>query len=177
MARTLAAAFASYAWTRWMVPGDDHVDRIRELQSLYLEHVAIPVGGVWVDRDLHGAAVFIPPEVPDLPAEATARIQQVHGSYLARLRAANEALDRLYARGASWTLAALGVLPVPRERGLGLGVISAGLTDLDNRGIDCVLETSDERTIRLYRRLGFEVAAEIVLPENGPRVWVMERVL
>jgi hypothetical protein len=46
---------------------------------------------------------------------------------------------------------------------------------LDAEGIPGYLESSNERNLPLYRRYGFEVTGEIVLPEDGPIIWPMWR--
>src|SRR4051812_18335959 len=55
----LADAFADYPWTRWTVDGDDHVDRVRALQRLVIDRVALPYGEVWVALDGDGAGEMV----------------------------------------------------------------------------------------------------------------------
>jgi hypothetical protein len=46
---------------------------------------------------------------------------------------------------------------------------------IDQRGEPIALETSDERNVRLYQRLGFTTAATTTIP-GGPLVYSMNRV-
>jgi len=73
-----------------------------------------------------------------------------------------------------WFLATVAVESERQGRGLGTAVIRPGLAEADRAGLPAFLETADERNVRLYRRLGFEVTAEIDLPD-GPRTWCMRR--
>ena len=70
-ADALAEAFADYPWTRWTVDADGHVDRVRALQRLFIERVALPYGEVWVATDgngtVIGAAIWSVPGV-EVPA-------------------------------------------------------------------------------------------------------------
>ncbi|WP_454810595.1 GNAT family N-acetyltransferase [Paenarthrobacter nitroguajacolicus] len=74
----------------------------------------------------------------------------------------------------TWTLATVGVDPAHQGRGLGTAVASAGLARIDRELGAVVLETSDERNVRLYGRLGFLVTDTTMIPE-GPTVYSMSR--
>ncbi|WP_230598129.1 hypothetical protein [Rhodococcoides fascians] len=37
-ADTLRDAFADYPWTRWVIPAEDYLATLQELQQLYLQH-------------------------------------------------------------------------------------------------------------------------------------------
>lgn len=161
------------------------MDRLTALQGLYAEHAGLPHGIVWVDDDVTAAAVFLPPTRAELPADVTDRVRALHGQAgIARLVDAADAIERHSAiadeatRNAhenAWVLASVGVLPSHQGNGLGSAVIDAGLAELDDLAQSCRLETSDERTLHLYERLGFTVTCVVDLPAPGPRVWSMLR--
>lgn len=171
-ARVLAAAFADYPWTRWTVPADDHERRLEELQALYLAH-ALEVGIVLVDDGPGPRAVvaLLPPDASDPAPEVQERVAALHGDRRAVL--AGVALPP--APDGAWSLATLGVHPDHRGGGLGTALARAGLDAAARRGATTVaLETSDERNVRLYERLGFAVTARTELVD-GPVVWSMTR--
>lgn len=186
IASTLGAAFSDYAWTRWTVSEDDHEARVAELQRLYLEHVALPHGTVWVDEEVTAVAAFLPPTLPDLPDAVRERIAELQGqqgrerqavaagAVAARTAEAVPEDTRAVCSGA-WTLATVGVRPDRRGAGLGSAVIDAGLAHLDDLAASCTLQTSDERNVHFYERLGFAVTTVVELPAPAPTVWSMLR--
>lgn len=185
IASTLGAAFRDYAWTRWTVSETDHEARVAELQRLYVEHVALPHGTVWVDDDVVAVAAFLPPTLPDLATEVRERIVTLQGpdgrarqataAAAAEARASEVPEDVRAVCARAWTLATVGVHPDHRGAGLSSAVIDAGLEHLDEADASCVLKTSDERNVRLYERLGFAVTSVVELPTPAPTVWSMLR--
>ncbi|MEV6709798.1 GNAT family N-acetyltransferase [Micromonospora wenchangensis] len=170
-ARTLAVAFHDYPWTRWSIPADDYPRRLEELQALYLGH-ALAHGLVLVADDAQAVAAFLPGGAPAPGEDLRARIAELHGDRLAALMAVE-----LPARPpGAWELATLGVRPDRRGVGLGSAVAAAGVTLVEESGDPggIVLETSDERNVRLYERLGFTVTARTTI-EGGPLVCSMYR--
>jgi ribosomal protein S18 acetylase RimI-like enzyme len=159
--------------------------RLTALQRLYAEHEGLPHGIVWVDDDVMAVAVFLPPAREDLPEDVTDTVRTLHGEEgITRLASAADAIERHSANNDeatrtayenAWLLASVGVLPGQQGNGLGSAVIDAGLGELDDLSESCRLETSDERTMHLYERLGFTVTCVVDLPKPGPRVWSMLR--
>jgi len=41
--------------------------------------------------------------------------------------------------------------------------------------VPAYLETSSERNVAFYRRLGFDVVGSVTLPDDGPHTWAMVR--
>lgn len=169
-ARTLAAAFDDYAWTRWAIPAEDHHARLERLQSLYLEH-ALAHGIVLVDDDVDAVVAVTPPDMPAPDEQTSAEIARLHGDRLAAL-----AEVRLPARReGSWDFATLGVRPSRQGVGLGSAAVTAALervAEIDREAV-VTLETSDERNVALYERHGFVVFARTVI-DTGPVVFSME---
>ena len=184
IASTLGAAFSDYPWTRWTVSEPDHEARVAELQRLYVEHVALPHGTVWVDDEVTAVAVFVPPGLPEPPAGFRERVvalqgddgrahQQVAAAAVAA-RATEIPEDTREVCSQAWVLATVGVHPDHRGAGLGSSVIDAGLADLEESMASCTLQTSDERNVVFYERLGFAVTTVVEVP-GGPTVWSMLR--
>lgn len=163
-ADVLAAAFDTYAWTRWTIPRDGYRDRLRELQRMYLGY-ALEVGVVLVDDGLRGVVALLPPQAPDPSPKFQERVAQLHGSRLAAVASAGIPPQPAVA----WNLATVGVHPASQGLGLGAALVRAGL---DAAGGPVALETSDDRNVRLYERLGFSVTATTVVAD-GPVVHSM----
>ncbi|MFW6775323.1 GNAT family N-acetyltransferase [Nocardioides sp. CPCC 205120] len=170
-ARLLARAFHDYPWTRWSVPVEGYAERLEHLQAAYLGH-AVAHGVVLVDDDVRAVLALLPPDTPPPAAEVQDRVAELLGD---RLPAVAGAALPSRPDGA-WDLATLGVDPAHRGRGTATALLAAGLAvvDADPAGAVVALETSDERNVRLYERVGFAVTARTVVPE-GPLVVSMTR--
>lgn len=168
-ARTLAAAFNDYPWTRWSIPAVNYAERLEELQGIYLNH-ALKYGLVLVDDEKSGVAALLPPDAPE-PSEADQkRIAQLLEDRLDVLLTAE-----LPQRPAgSWDLATIGVHPESWGRGIASAILTEGLRRLDSARAATSLETSDARNVALYARHGFNVTATTDIP-NGPAVHSMLR--
>lgn len=168
-ARTLAAAFDDYPWTRWSIPEDRHAERLEELQSIYLEH-ALSCGVVLVSEGVDGVAALLPPHAP-APADAVqARIVRLLGDRFETFLS----VELPPRPPEAWELATLGVAPSARGRGVGSALLAEGLRRVDAAGGSCVLETSDARNVELYSRHGFAVTETTRIPD-GPVVHSMLR--
>ncbi|MGY1623942.1 GNAT family N-acetyltransferase [Geodermatophilus sp. SYSU D00965] len=179
-AEVLADAFADYPWTRWTVDADGHGDRLRALHHLYLTAVAVPFGHVEIGKvgqDVVGVAVWLPST--GVPDEVWAQVGPAAAELAGRrAAAAAEAEEELVGRRLGephLTLASLGVVQHQRGRGLGATLLAPGLDHADRDGLPVFLETSAERNVRFYRRLGFTVTDVVDLPRGGPRTWLMLR--
>ncbi|ROR72183.1 acetyltransferase (GNAT) family protein [Bogoriella caseilytica] len=169
-ARTLAAAFEEYPWTRWSIPEDSYRDRLEQLQRLYLGH-ALEHGVILVEDDLHGVLALLPPQAPEPSSSLQEQIAARHGSRLEALAGAVTPPPP----EAAWNLATLGVHPEWQGRGLGRALVEAALEHVSRvDGAAVALETSDERNVRLYEGAGFRVTSTSTL-EGGPVVVSMLR--
>ncbi|MFE4194237.1 GNAT family N-acetyltransferase [Paenarthrobacter sp. NPDC056912] len=169
-ASVLAAAFDTYAWTRWALPADEYAERLEDIQRLYLAH-ALNHGIVVVDEQIRAVAAFLPPDAPAPTEQTQQRLSELHGPRLAVLLG----LSLPQAPAGSWTLETVGVDPSVQGAGLGTAVTAAGLAIIDQQGGAVALETSDTRNVRLYQRLGFTTSATTTT-QDGPIVYSMNRV-
>ncbi|MDQ3579925.1 MAG: GNAT family N-acetyltransferase, partial [Actinomycetota bacterium] len=174
---TLAAAFEGSLLVRHVVAADDFERRVRGLQRLFLVGVGMDHGAVWVTDDSSAVAVWT---TPDTDGEAAFRAIAEQAVELAGDRARASARTEWALRPhrptePAWFLGVVGVRPDRQGRGLGSAVIRPGLDAADAAGVFAHLETSEDRNVRLYRALGFEVTAEVRLPDGGPLTWCMRR--
>lgn len=169
-ARTLAAAFDEYQWTRWSVPSYDYTKRLTELQGIFLRH-ALDCGLVLVDEANVSVAAFLPPYAPEPSHSHQVRIEQLLGDRLPALLAARLPQPP----PGSWNLATVGVHPENWGNGAASALLSEGIRRIEESySADIALETSDPRNVRLYARHGFEVTATTAIP-SGPTVFSMLR--
>ena len=178
----LADAFLDYPWTTWALGEQDRAERLRRLYRLEAGLSGAETGGTWLAEDggrVVAAAAWIRPDAPPPSAETAARIARELPELLADradvLAAAEQATTGVHPPGPTWLLACVGTRPEARGRGLATALITAGLDEADVAGAAAALETSAEENVRLYRRLGFEVVAEVDPPHGAPHVWVMHR--
>lgn len=175
---TLSAAFADYPFTRHTIAADDHLTRLADMQRLFVSRIGIPHGRVWVSDDAHAVAVWTTPDSTGL-AEVFAEIGperiRIVGDRAEHSARTEAALAPHRPTIPTWFLGTVGVRPESQGKGLGRAVIEPGLRAADAAGAAAFLETSLDSNVRLYRRLGFEVVAEVDLPDDGPRTWAMGR--
>ncbi|MGW8793032.1 GNAT family N-acetyltransferase [Streptomyces althioticus] len=69
----------------------------------------------------------------------------------------------------------IGVAPGRQGEGLGTALIGTVLDRCDREGRAAYLEASSERSVRLYRRLGFELTGEPLRLPDGPLMYPMWR--
>ncbi|MEX1962167.1 type II CRISPR RNA-guided endonuclease Cas9, partial [Pseudomonas aeruginosa] len=175
--RTLAAAFADYPATRHTVDPDRHIERVTELQELFLTRVGLDIGKVWVADDGAAVAVWTTPESVEAGAvfaEIGPRMAELSGSRLAAQQQMEGLLAPHRPKEPAWFLATVGVSPDHQGKGLGSAVVLPGVEAAERAGVPAFLETSAPHNLPFYERLGFTVTADVEVPE-GPRTWCMTR--
>lgn len=180
--RTLAAAFADYPFTRHTIADDNHAERLAGMQRLFVARIGLPHGRVWVAPDADGGvdavAVWTTPDshrIGEALLDLGARLRELAGERAEIAQAAEASLEPHRPRAPVWFLGTVGVHPEQQGRGLGRAVIEPDLRAADAQGVPCYLETSLAGNVALYRKLGFEVTAEVDLPNGGPTTWTMSR--
>jgi ribosomal protein S18 acetylase RimI-like enzyme len=74
-----------------------------------------------------------------------------------------------------WYLMIVGVDPELQGNGRGAALVQEGLDRADRDGVPCYLETSEERNLPFYERMGFTVRESARLGAGGPEAWAMIR--
>jgi GNAT superfamily N-acetyltransferase len=181
-AAVLADAFAEYAWTRWTVARDDHTDRVRRLQRLVMDRVALPHGEVWVAEDADGAiasvAIWMLPTTT-VPATARREVEleqaSLEGDRHEASVAAEAFVSQLRPTLPHYYLGAVGTRRDRQRRGFGAAVLDEVLARARTERIPVFLETSAPENVDFYAALGFTVVADVEVPGGGPPVWAMAR--
>lgn len=175
---TLSSAFADYPFTRHTLAADNHLTRLAEMQRLFVSRIGLPHGRVWVSDDAHAVAVWTTPQstgIGEVFAELGPQLGRVAGGRAAIAARTEAALAPHRPTAPTWFLGTVGVRPESQGRGLGKAVIEPGLREADATGAEAFLETSLANNVTLYRKLGFDIVAEIDLPDDGPTTWAMRR--
>ena len=133
---------------------------------------------------VEASAIWLPPSCDRRTEERrdraglTAVVSAFSDGARARYDAVVQDHDRV--RGAAqsvphWYLVLIGVDPARQGLGLGSLLLRAGLSRVDQDGVECQLFTEQPRNVPLYQRYGFEIAVEGDLPDGGPHFWFMRR--
>jgi GNAT superfamily N-acetyltransferase len=179
LAAILAAAFAGYPLTEWLVlPGARSAQRRQTYFEILLGE-GCRNGRIACDEGGHGAAVWFPPGGWSIGVNDFLRTLpgwlRVTG-----LRALPSRLRGLYAltqerpEGDAWMLEVLGVHPSAQRRGVGSRLVEYGLEQARRDGVGAFLLTSSREVVPFYARFGFTVANELALP-GGPPIWSLWR--
>ncbi|NVM46625.1 MAG: GNAT family N-acetyltransferase [Candidatus Lokiarchaeota archaeon] len=85
-------------------------------------------------------------------------------------------VHREFVSGDHWYLQSLGVEPVHQGKGYGRLLMEYMLEKIDNSNpLPVFLETSTEINVKFYKRFGFEVVKEGVIPETDVEQWYLLR--
>lgn len=179
LGRTLTAAFDDDPLTTWLFPAE--AGRRRKLPTFFgaLLRASFPFGEVYTADESRGVAIWNPPGTFPMSWTAEARLgltttRLVGPRILACARglayfASHHPKDR------HWYLQMLGTDPERQGKGIGAAIVAPVLERCDREGERAYLESSKERNIPFYARLGFAVTEEIHVPGGGPVVWAMWR--
>lgn len=164
----------------WAFPAPDkRMEHHRAWWGLFM-HSAVPYGSVWMTDDGGAAALWIPPNEPELTHEDEARV----GAMLRELVGSHaddvlELLDRFDVhhprQEPHYYLSLLGTHPDHRGQGKGMGLLAANLAAIDEQGLPAYLESSNRGNDHRYERLGFVQVDEFAAPAGGPTVACMWR--
>ncbi len=85
------------------------------------------------------------------------------------------AIEKKHPHEPHYYLLALGVEPDKQGLGIGTQLMRPVLEMCDRDRVPAYLESSKEKNIPLYERNGFHVTEEMVIPNGGPKIWLMWR--
>ncbi|MFN8615683.1 MAG: GNAT family N-acetyltransferase [Dehalococcoidia bacterium] len=85
------------------------------------------------------------------------------------------AIEKKHPHEPHYYLLALGVEPDLQGHGIGTQLMAPVLARCDKERVPAYLESSKEKNLPLYERNGFKVTEELVVPNGGPKIWLMWR--
>jgi ribosomal protein S18 acetylase RimI-like enzyme len=180
---TLERAFSTDPMFMWIFPDEQHRSQaLRRLNRVPLEY-GLRYGRVTQCNGGMAAAIWIPPgRTITMGGMVRSGILTVpfHVGFrpFAKFMGANETTGRIHKKYVSephWYLVIVGVDPELQGRGLGSALVKEGLALADQSNSPCYLETSEERNLAFYQRLGFVVLEAATLGDGGPTAWGMRR--
>jgi ribosomal protein S18 acetylase RimI-like enzyme len=159
---TLLAGFISDPVARWCWPESDaYLANMPRFINAY-GGKAFGNGSAWVDQELLGAALWLPPgEHPDEEELGEVVTSTVDEARQGLLFAALEELGTYHPEEPHWFLPLIAVDPMWQGRGVGSQLMRHAVARCDESGTRAYLESSNPRNISLYLRHGFEVVAEV----------------
>lgn len=131
-----------------------------------------------------GAAVWLPSGqterglVDQLRFGALPMLARQGPAAIGRQIAASGHMDRLHSElmhSPHYYLSVLGLKPEGQGRGLATPLLAPMLERAEQEGKACYLDTHNEANLGLYRRFGFEVRHEGLMPGSDVRHWIMVR--
>jgi GNAT superfamily N-acetyltransferase len=145
-----------------------------------LRKLTLKFGEVYTTTEIQGGAYWNPPGTwkmgilqqllltPDMARVTTWR-------RLPGILQGLNAIEKKHPAAPHYYLLALGVEPEMQGRSIGSQLMQPVLQRCDREGVPAYLESSKERNVPLYERHGFKVTEELVVPYNGPKIWLMWR--
>ena len=135
---------------------------------------------LWMTSDGGAAALWIPPNQPELVEEDEARVEPLLRDLLgSRADSVLELLARFEANHPRhmphYYLSLLGTHPDHRGKGKGMGLLAANLELIDQEGLPVYLESSNRANDHRYERLGFVQVGEFAAAAGGPTLACMWR--
>lgn len=186
--RILAEALQDEPGFSSVVPDPDQRRDVMHTLLSQLARDAFAFGNVWVARigqEIAGTAIWYAPgdypmgtwrSMRMLPA-MIGLVRSIGTRTLQSLSEMDTNAKAHFPEQPCWYLSALGVAPGHQGKGVGSCLMRATLEEIDRQGGAAYLETGEERNVRFYERLGFEVreSAIHIAPPPGPTHWTMWR--
>jgi len=178
-AASLASAFAEDPVMHWLFPDESLRPASLSAFMAMVTKRSTSIGHAFELSGGGGAAVWSPPGVPffteEMGLELFQMVAAVHGEERALMMLAGfEPSAGMHPAEPHFYLSCIGVEQAHRGTGQGRVLLDRVLAVCDAEGIPAHLESSNPRNISLYERAGFEVVAEVELPE-GPVLRPMTR--
>ncbi len=177
----LARAFHDDPWMSWMFQEPKfrpilaeawmkvEVQCARNMNSswLSLENDTVVAGSIWAPpgKDLHEGNVF---------RQLWYLVLGANPGRADKLLQGLSKIGEMHPKEPHYYLNTVGVEPERVGQGHGGDIIRHTLDHVDQQKKPCYLESSSERNIPLYERLGFKIIHEIEIPD-GPTMWSMWR--
>lgn len=180
MAAQLARTFWDDPVSGYIFPKESRRDGgLRAYFRTQMRADYLPFGGCYTTDGYAGSAIWAPAGKPLLTGFTAILTMLPVLPYVAAnlpttLRLLNT-VEAMHPHEPHWYLASLGTAVEQQGKGIGSALMRPVLAHCDAEGVPCYLESSKARNVPFYRRHGFEVVEEVVLPRGGPPLWTMWR--
>jgi GNAT superfamily N-acetyltransferase len=183
LSRVLARAFYDDPVVSWMLPDDR--TRLKATTRAFrglARHHFVPRGGSEVasrDGVVSAATLWDPPgQRKGSRLEELMMTPLMLWAFRSRVAASvqvMELMEKHHPEEPHWYLMLIGSDPSVRGGGFGQALMRSRLDRCDAERVPAYLENSNPRNESYYLRFGFEITAEIQLPDGGPSMWPMWR--
>ena len=177
----LARSFDDDPVANWFVAQDKRrARRIYDFMGVSLTKMTLPHGECYTTPDLQGGALWTPPgkwklgvlqQLMLIPAIA----KSTGWKRIPKVMAGINAVEKKHPGEPHYYLMVLGTEPELQGRGIGSQLMAPVLARCDQERVPAYLESSKEKNLPLYERNGFKVTEEFVIPDGGPKLWLMWR--
>lgn len=184
-ARMLARAFQEDPLQRYAFPDAEERARRSPAHFEAMLRYGMLAGEVWVtDGSMDAAGIWWPPEHREFDEglgeqAGLMRLPELMGQEaMARFFGVIDFTESLHKQDVPephWYAMVLGVAPEMQGRGLGGLLLRTVFEKADAAGVSCYLETCQPRNIAFYRKHGFEVLREGIVPETPVPYWTFLR--
>jgi len=181
VAQILADSFQDDPPLMWIIPDPD--DRMRLSPEFFRPFVDIVLTGgeAHITEGQTGTAMWLDVDITAAPEEDSGELRQllvsgIGAQYAERFFALDDMFSAKHPMHESHAyLIFVGVVPHVQNQGVGGGLLSHRLAELDQASRAAYVEASSPRNAALYARLGFSpMGAPIKLPD-GPSLYPMWR--
>lgn len=177
-ANVLTAAFTDDPVMNWIFPGTEtdptHLHSFMSMAAVR-SHA---IGHAYELTDGDGVALWCPPEVSFYNEAVGTEFYEIalaaNGPRVELVLGGLSEMSEHHPEEPHFYLPNIGVAPSSQGKGNGAVLLDRVLNTCDDEGLIAFLESSNPRNVSLYERAGFEVTAEIHLPE-GPVMRPMVR--
>jgi GNAT superfamily N-acetyltransferase len=179
--RVLSESFSQDPMISWLVKPDKKLVYRREFVfETMLNSFGFKYGHVYTNEKKSCCAIWAPPGKYNpnsffnlllLPAW----IKSVGLDRLIKIMNGSNYLAKHFAGPEYFYLMSIGTLPQEQGKGIGSALMKPVLDICDRDNIPACLETSNEKNLDFYKRHGFKIREEVIIPSGGPKTWVMIR--
>lgn len=186
-AGVLARSFLDYPMWQWILPDEQHRQRVMPLWS----REAIIWGQlagetVVVGSPIHGIALWARPGMADIDVDPDStlgsnwpEVEDAIGPTGVRrfemMVDIQRPLREKHIPPGGWYLSCLGVDPARQRSGAGSALLNDMFARLDADGVATFLETEKAANVPYYLKHGYEIVHEGGLPDGGPAYWCFLR--
>ncbi|MFT4799130.1 MAG: GNAT superfamily N-acetyltransferase [Candidatus Azotimanducaceae bacterium] len=175
LAEVLAKAFEHDPVLRWIIPANEHYQRIAIPYFSLLLHQSMSFGASYTNEDQTGVALWVgPSESPSAFSHlaGTCRLLWLLKGNILRAYRLQELMASYRPRKDFLHLTHIATLPEQQRSGIGAGLIEPMLEKAKALALPVYLECSNQDNLGFYRQFGFRLIDNISF-KDGPTIWPM----